>query len=56
MFLGGAVSQGRWLAALGDVGTLWVGVRCDAAAAARREIARGDRVTGMGSSGKGVKE
>jgi len=26
---------------------LWVGVRCDSAVAAGREIARGDRVAGM---------
>ncbi len=26
---------------------LWVGVRCDAAVAADRELARGDRVPGM---------
>ncbi len=47
VFLGGAASQGRWRDALGDIGTLWVGVRCDAATAARREAARGDRVQGM---------
>ena len=29
---------------------LWVGVRCDGAVAAGREIARGDRVTGMAAS------
>lgn len=47
VFLGGAGSQRRWLDALGDVPTLWVGVRCDPAVAARREAARGDRVAGM---------
>lgn len=47
VFLGGAGSQRRWLDALGDVPTLWVGVRCDPAVAERREAARGDRVTGM---------
>ncbi len=29
---------------------LWVGVRCDPAIAAGREIARGDRVSGMAAS------
>jgi chloramphenicol 3-O phosphotransferase len=29
---------------------LWVGVRCDPAIAAGREIARGDRVAGMAAS------
>jgi chloramphenicol 3-O phosphotransferase len=47
VFLGGAASQQRWLDALGDVPTLWVGVRCDAAVAEDREAARGDRVAGM---------
>lgn len=47
VFLGGAYSQGRWRDALGDLTVLWVGVRCDAAVAAGREIARGDRTTGM---------
>ncbi|MCP2263388.1 chloramphenicol phosphotransferase CPT [Promicromonospora thailandica] len=47
VFLGGGASQHRWLAALGDVPTVWVGVRCDPAVAARREAARGDRVAGM---------
>ena len=47
VFLGGGASQRRWLDALGDVPTLWVGVRCDAVVAGRREAARGDRVPGM---------
>jgi chloramphenicol 3-O phosphotransferase len=47
VFLGGAGSQQRWLDALGDLETLWVGVRCDAHVAAGRELARGDRVPGM---------
>jgi chloramphenicol 3-O phosphotransferase len=29
---------------------LWVGVRCDGAVAAGREIARGDRVQGMAAA------
>jgi chloramphenicol 3-O phosphotransferase len=49
-FLGGAASQQRWLTALGTLPVLWVGVRCDGAVAAAREIARGDRVTGMAAS------
>jgi chloramphenicol 3-O phosphotransferase len=47
VFLGGATSQGRWRDALGDIDTLWVGVRCDPATATEREAARGDRVRGM---------
>jgi chloramphenicol 3-O phosphotransferase len=49
-FLGGAASQRRWRHALGPLGVLWVGVRCDSAVAAAREIARGDRVPGMAAS------
>jgi chloramphenicol 3-O phosphotransferase len=47
VFLGGADSQARWVRALGDLPTLWVGVHCDAAAATAREAARGDRTPGM---------
>ncbi|MEU9670158.1 chloramphenicol phosphotransferase CPT [Streptomyces bobili] len=50
VFLGGEASQQRWQKALGDVAVLWVGVRCDSAVAAGREIARGDRVRGMAAS------
>ncbi|MFD9600686.1 chloramphenicol phosphotransferase CPT [Streptomyces sp. NPDC059970] len=50
VFLGGAASQQRWQKALGGVQVLWVGVRCESAVAAAREIARGDRVTGMAAS------
>ena len=49
-FLGGAASQQRWLTALGALRVLWVGVRCDGAVAAAREIARGDRISGMAAS------
>jgi chloramphenicol 3-O phosphotransferase len=49
-FLGGAVSQQRWKTALGPLDVLWVGVRCEAAVAAGREIARGDRIAGMAAS------
>lgn len=50
VFLGGADSQRRWQDALGGLGVLWVGVRCDAAVAAGREVARGDRTVGMAAS------
>ncbi|MFJ6793354.1 chloramphenicol phosphotransferase CPT [Streptomyces sp. NPDC091268] len=50
VFLGGASSQQRWRRALDGVPVLWVGVRCDSAVAAGREIARGDRVAGMAAS------
>jgi chloramphenicol 3-O phosphotransferase len=49
-FLGGAASQQRWNTALGPLQVLWVGVRCDGAVAAGREIARGDRIIGMAAS------
>lgn len=47
VFLGGAASQERWRKALAGLDVLWVGVRCDSAVAAGREIARGDRIGGM---------
>jgi len=47
VFLGGAESQERWRKPLVGLDVLWVGVRCEAAVAAGREIARGDRVRGM---------
>ncbi|KOV60588.1 chloramphenicol phosphotransferase CPT [Streptomyces sp. MMG1121] len=50
VFLGGADSQQRWQKALGGLWVLWVGVRCDGAVAAGREVARGDRVIGMAAS------
>jgi chloramphenicol 3-O phosphotransferase len=50
VFLGGAHSQGEWRAALAGLEVLWVGVRCDRAVAAGREIARGDRDRGMAES------
>jgi chloramphenicol 3-O phosphotransferase len=50
IFLGGAESQQRWRQALAGVRVLWVGVRCDAKVAAGREVARGDRVTGMAAA------
>ncbi|WP_432876067.1 chloramphenicol phosphotransferase CPT [Kribbella sp. CA-245084] len=47
VFLGGPSSQQRWRNAIGDLETLWVGVHCDPAIAAQRELARGDRPPGM---------
>jgi len=47
---GGAASQQRWQRALAGTAVVWVGVRCDSAVAAGREIARGDRVQGMAAS------
>jgi chloramphenicol 3-O phosphotransferase len=50
VFLGGAASQQRWKTALGPLPVLWVGVRCETAVAAGREIARGNRITGMAAA------
>ncbi|GAB3960224.1 hypothetical protein GCM10029978_008960 [Actinoallomurus acanthiterrae] len=50
VFLGGAESQQRWQKALDGLDVLWVGVRCESAVAAGREIARGDRARGMAAS------
>ncbi|MER6420677.1 chloramphenicol phosphotransferase CPT [Streptomyces sp. NPDC001137] len=47
VFLGGGQSQEGWRKVLVGLDVLWVGVRCEAAVAAGREIARGDRVRGM---------
>ncbi|MEU4192063.1 chloramphenicol phosphotransferase CPT [Kribbella sp. NPDC026611] len=47
VFLGGGDSQERWRGVIGDVETLWVGVRCAPEVAAGRELARGDRARGM---------
>jgi hypothetical protein len=49
-FLRGAASQERTRAHLAALEVLWVGVRCDPVTAAGREIARGDRGTGMAAS------
>ncbi|MEU7409986.1 MULTISPECIES: chloramphenicol phosphotransferase CPT [Streptomyces] len=54
VFLGGAASQDRWRGALDGLSVLWVGVRCDPAVAAGREIARGDRAEGMAASQAGL--
>lgn len=50
VFIGRAESQRRWRRALGELRVLWVGVRCAGAIAADREVARGDRITGMAAS------
>lgn len=50
VFLGGPASQQRWQRALEGLEVLWVGVRCQHAVAAGREVARGDRVGGMAES------
>ncbi|QHC27756.1 chloramphenicol phosphotransferase CPT [Streptomyces sp. HF10] len=50
VFLGGSSSQQRWQKALEGLRVLWVGVRCEAAVAAGRELARGDRAVGMAAS------
>lgn len=50
VFLSGPASQQRWQQALTGLDVLWVGVRCDAAVAAQREAARGDRAVGMAAS------
>ncbi|WP_080042180.1 chloramphenicol phosphotransferase CPT [[Actinomadura] parvosata] len=47
VFLGGPSSQQGWQKALSGLEVLWVGVRCDSAEAARREVARQDRPQGM---------
>jgi chloramphenicol 3-O phosphotransferase len=50
VFLDGAASQERMRECLDGLAVLWVGVRCDPAIAAGREIARGDRTIGMAAS------
>ena len=50
VLLSGAAGQRRWNAALAGQSVLWVGVRCDSAIVAAREIARGDRINGMAVS------
>jgi chloramphenicol 3-O phosphotransferase len=50
VFLGGAATQQRLRQAFAGLQVLWVGVRCESAVAEGREIARGDRVTGMAAS------
>jgi chloramphenicol 3-O phosphotransferase len=50
VFLGGGASQERVRAHLAGLEVVWVGVRCDPDIAAGRELARGDRVSGMAAS------
>nr|WP_311132443.1 chloramphenicol phosphotransferase CPT [Nonomuraea gerenzanensis]SBO93242.1 putative chloramphenicol 3-O phosphotransferase [Nonomuraea gerenzanensis] len=47
VFLGGPSSQKEWREVLSGLDVLWVGVRCDSAVAAERELARQDRPQGM---------
>jgi chloramphenicol 3-O phosphotransferase len=47
VFLGGGGSQQRWQRALEGLDVLWVAVYCDGDVATGREMARGNRVTGM---------
>lgn len=47
VFLGGAASQQRWEKVLHGLDVLWVAVTCEAAVAAGRELARGNRIPGM---------
>jgi chloramphenicol 3-O phosphotransferase len=47
VFLSGAGSQARVRSQLDGLTVLWVGVRCAPEIAAQRELARGDRTTGM---------
>jgi chloramphenicol 3-O phosphotransferase len=50
VFLGGAASQESIRRQLEGLEVLWVGVRCAPEIAVGREIARGDRVSGMAAS------
>lgn len=50
VLLAGAEGQERWQRALAGLNVLWVGVHCSAEVAAAREIARGDRTSGMAAS------
>jgi len=47
VFLAASFDQERWRRALRDVPTLWVGVRCPADEAERRELERRDRNIGI---------
>jgi chloramphenicol 3-O phosphotransferase len=50
VMLGGGASQQRLAAVLDGLTVLWVGVRCDSAVAAAREVARPERIAGMAVS------
>lgn len=50
VMLSGGAGQDRWRVALGDLPVLWVGVHCEPAELARREVARGDRVLGTAAT------
>lgn len=47
VLLDGAAGQRRVEGALKGLSVLWVGVRCDPAVAAAREVSRSDRIAGM---------
>ena len=50
VLLGGRESQDRLRSALGGLGVVWVGVRCDLEGAVAREVARPERTQGMAAS------
>lgn len=50
VLLGGGTGQRKLAARLDGLEVLWVGVTCDPAVAAAREVSRGDRVAGMAVS------
>lgn len=50
VFLGGRRSQKRLATALQGLCVVWVGVRCQADVAVRREASRPDRIAGMAAS------
>lgn len=50
VFLSGDASQQRLSEQFMGIDVVWVGVRCDPAVAASREMARGDRTPGMAAS------
>lgn len=50
VLLSGAAGQQRSNAALAGLSVFWIGIRCDSAIAAAREVARGDRIRGMAVS------
>ncbi len=54
VFLDGGGSQERLRTALGGLGVLWVGVKCDREVARAREALRRDRVPGMAESQSAV--
>lgn len=49
-FVSGPRGQQRWRTALAGLPVGWVGVHCDPAVAAERELRRGDRTAGMAAA------